>query len=94
MAIFTKTFVRCDACEEEHELPKHQEGEWFHIRTEVRKLNEVDGEPQVRREADFCPRCYEAVRESEFSMLFEPTTANGSAENKDTPASSVVPLRD
>lgn len=70
MTLFTKTFARCDICDAERELPGDA-GEWLQIRTEVRRL--ADGQPgevHATRQVDLCPRCYAAIRESEFSSLF------------------------
>ena len=85
MAIFTKTFVRCDACDQELEMPSNNgSGNWVRVRTEIRRLDENEGEVLVKRSAELCSRCYSALQDSEFSTLFEA----GSPES----TSSVVPI--
>lgn len=82
MAIFTKTFIRCDSCDGEHELPAGDE-EWLRVKVEINTL-ELDGSAgteRVKRQIDLCPRCFSALQESEFSNLFEPEPRKDSEED-------------
>ena len=86
MAIFTKTFVRCDACDQEAELPSSNGGSWYKVETQIHRLDQKaeKGDNVTNRIVELCPRCYSALQDSEFSSLFE--------EGKKAPVPSVVSI--
>lgn len=71
MAVFTKTYVQCDLCEQQRELPTNGEG-WFKVETTIRRLNAVAtaNDPVATRVSDVCQSCFSAIQEGEFSHLF------------------------
>lgn len=71
MAVFTKTYVQCDLCEQQHELPMNGEG-WYKIETAIKRLNAAanPNDPVANRVSDVCQTCFSAIQEGEFSHLF------------------------
>ncbi|HVO31806.1 MAG TPA: hypothetical protein VMV18_13760 [bacterium] len=71
MAVFTRTYVQCDLCEQQRELPMNGEG-WYKVETTIRRLNAVaaPNEPLATRVSDVCQSCFAAIQEGEFSHLF------------------------
>jgi hypothetical protein len=71
MAVFTKTFVQCDLCEEQRELQGSADG-WFRIDAAISKLGTGDqpGDRLAARTSDICGTCLAAIQDGEFSVLF------------------------
>jgi hypothetical protein len=71
MAVFTKTYVQCDLCEQQRELPESGDG-WFRVDATISKLASGNsaGEKVVHRATDICATCFGAIQEGEFSNLF------------------------
>ena len=71
MAVFTKTYVQCDLCEQQRELPTNGDG-WYKVEASVRRLNATatPNEPISSRVSDICETCFAAIHEGEFSHLF------------------------
>lgn len=71
MAVFTKTYVQCDLCEAQRELPTNGDG-WYRVETNVSKLGSANtpGEKVFGRASDVCSSCFNAIQEGEFSSLF------------------------
>ena len=80
MAVFTKTYVQCDLCEQQRELPASGDG-WFRVDATISKLASGNsaGEKVVARATDICATCFGAIQEGEFSNLFfaERSSSNG-----------------
>lgn len=78
MAVFTKTYVQCDLCEQQRELPDSGDG-WFRVEATISKLasGSTAGEKVVQRATDICATCYGAIQEGEFSNLFFAERGNG-----------------
>lgn len=71
MAVFTKTYVQCDLCEQQRELPANGDG-WYRIEANISKLGAANapGEKVSTRATDICASCYGAIQDGEFSNLF------------------------
>ena len=71
MAVFTKTYVQCDLCEQQRELPTTGDG-WFTVESSISRLTAgANGNDKVSsRVSDICQSCFSAVQEGEFSHLF------------------------
>ena len=92
MAIFTKTFVRCDACDHEAELPSSNgSGSWYKVETQIHRLDQQaeKSETITSRSMELCPSCYSALQDSEFSTLFET-----GKEGAPSPVVSITPDTD
>ena len=71
MAVFTKTYVQCDLCEQQRELPMNGDG-WYKIEAQISRLNATANanDKITSRVSDICQTCFSAVQEGEFSHLF------------------------
>ncbi len=71
MAVFTKTYVQCDLCEQSRELPVTGEG-WYRIEANITRLGAGNSpsDKLTLRVSDICQSCFAAVQEGEFSSLF------------------------
>ena len=71
MAVFTKTYVQCDLCEQQRELSATGEG-WYRVEANISKLTAAQspGDKVSTRATDICASCYGAIQEGEFSNLF------------------------
>ena len=78
MAVFTKTYVQCDLCEQQRELPASGEG-WFRIDAAISKLGSgsPSSEKVSTRQTDICGTCFGAIQDGEFSNLFFADRGNG-----------------
>lgn len=78
MAVFTKTYVQCDLCEQQRELSASGDG-WFRIEATISKLapGSQPGEKVSNRHTDICSSCLGAIQEGEFSNLFFAERGNG-----------------
>jgi hypothetical protein len=78
MAVFTKTYVQCDLCEQQRELPANGDG-WFRCEANISKLgaSNAAGEKVSTRTTDICASCYGAIQDGEFSNLFFAEKSNG-----------------
>ncbi len=72
MAVFTKTYVQCDLCEAQCELPTKDADGFYRVESTVSRLNATaaPNEKLATRTSDICQTCYSAVQEGEFSTLF------------------------
>ena len=88
MAVFTKTYVQCDLCEQQKELSATGDG-WFRVEANVSKLGPASapGDKVSQRQTDICASCFGAIQEGEFSNLF---FAERGASNNGKPATPVV----
>ena len=71
MAVFTKTYVQCDLCEQQRELPTNGDG-WYKVEASIRRLNATanPNDAVSNHVSDICQTCFTAVQEGEFSHLF------------------------
>lgn len=92
MAVFTKTYVQCDLCEQQRELPASGDG-WFRIDAAISKLGSGNssGEKVSARATDICSTCFGAIQEGEFSNLFFVERGNGKPATVAPPKPTVVP---
>lgn len=88
MAVFTKTYVQCDLCEQQRELPSTGDG-WFRVEATICKLGagNAAGEKVSSRATDICATCFGAIQEGEFSNLFFADRGNGRPPAKIAPVS-------
>lgn len=87
MAVFTKTYVQCDLCEAQRELPMNGDG-WYRVEASVSRLttSATPNEKVSGRTSDICQGCYSAVLDGEFSNLF-------AAEHQEKPpAPKIAPV--
>ena len=78
MAVFTKTYVQCDLCEQQRELSAGGDG-WYRVEAAISKLGASNqaGEKVTHRQTDICASCFGAIQEGEFSNLFFAERGNG-----------------
>ena len=71
MAVFTKTYVQCDLCEQQRELPANGDG-WYRCEANISKLGASNsaGDKVSTRTTDICASCFGAIQDGEFSNLF------------------------
>lgn len=81
MAVFTKTYVQCDLCEAQCELPTKGTEGFYRVESTVSRLNATAApdEKLTTRTSDICQTCYGAVQEGEFSALFFPERQQAAA---------------
>ena len=89
MAVFTKTYVQCDLCEQQRELNSSGDG-WFRVEATISKLaaGNQPGDKMSSRQTDICASCFGAIQEGEFSNLFFTERGNGRPAQ---PASNPTP---
>jgi hypothetical protein len=72
MAVFTKTYVQCDLCEAQRELPMSGEG-FYRVEAQVSRLGagaSTSSDKVSSRTSDICQSCFGALQEGEWSNLF------------------------
>ena len=100
MAVFTKTYVQCDLCEQQRELSASGDG-WYRVEASIAKLAQHGasaqadgpaGDKVTTRSTDICATCFGAIQEGEFSSLFFAERSNGKPAQAAPPKPTIVPV--
>ena len=94
MAVFTKTYVQCDLCEQQRELPMSGTEGFYRVEAQVSRLGAAGtgtvGEKMSGKTSDICQSCFQAMQEGEWSNLF---FGSAREERRPAPSQSGVPAK-